>query len=159
MFEALKGFLAEFAGKQAPARKFDDTDVRLAAAALLVHVGDADGRFGKRERNRAQALVGEYFQLDTSRAASLIREALERDHEEVSIDSFVTVLKRNLNKDARLKIVAMMWDIVFADGSANDAEDSIVWRIAGMLEVPQEDRDILRRSRIPDELGRSGDGS
>ncbi len=159
MFEALKGFLAEFAGSQSPVREFDDNDIRLAAAALLVHVGDADCHFGKRERNRAQALVGEYFQLDPVRAATLIREALERDHEEASIDSFVGVLKRHLNKDARLKIVTMMWDIVYADGSANDAEDSIVWRIAGMLEVRQEDREILRRSRIPDELGRSGDGS
>ena len=87
-----------------------------------------------------------------------MHEALERDHEEVSIDIFVTVLKRHLTVDARLKIITMMWDIVFADGNANDAEDSMVWRIAGMLDVSKEDRETLRRSRSPGGLREAGSG-
>ncbi|MDP4593426.1 MAG: TerB family tellurite resistance protein [Beijerinckiaceae bacterium] len=152
MFEGLRTFVAEFAGKSGPARAFSDDDVRLAAAALLVHGADSDGHYGVKESERAQALVSEHFGLEPAQAAHLIREAMERDHEEVSVDIFVNTLKRNLDANARLKIITMMWDVVFADGKTNDAEESMVWRLAGLLDVPAQDRETLRRSRMPNGL-------
>ncbi|MCC2096214.1 MAG: TerB family tellurite resistance protein [Hyphomicrobiales bacterium] len=152
MFETLKGFMSEYMGRSDPTREFAPDDMRLASAALLVHVADADGHFGKAERDCAQALVAERFHLDPYEAAQLVREALERNHEEAGIDSFVSILKRSLNPDARLKIVAMLWDIVFADGKVNEVEESMVWRIANMLELSLEELETLRRSRIPDEI-------
>lgn len=157
MFDALKEFVSEFVGQREPSRTFADDDIRLATAALLVQVADSDGHYGKRESARAQALVADRFQLDSSKAAQLIREALQRDHEEVSVELFVKVLKRALEMDARLKVIAMMWDIVFADGKVNDAEESVVWRIADMLGVSPADQDTLRRSRIPDNFNTQQD--
>ena len=156
MFDALKAFMSDFMGKGEPSRAFAMDDMQLASAALLVHVADADGHFGEVERSRAQALVAERFQLDHAKAVQLVREALERDHEEAGIDTFVNILKRSLDPDARLKSVAMMWDIVFADGKVNEVEESMVWRIAEMLEISQDERETLRRSRMPDDFGGPG---
>ena len=150
MFETLKALLAELSGRSGPAQRFADDDVRVAAAALLAHVADSDGNFSTEERQRAQALLAERFELDAAAAARLVRAGVARDHEEVGVDHFVNVLNRALNADARLKIVAMMWDVVFADGAASDVEEAIIWRIAEMLKVSPADRETLRRSRIPD---------
>ena len=79
----------------------------------------------------------------------MVREALQSGHEAVGIDHFVNVLKRVLDEDGCLKLVEMMWDIVYADGDANETEDTIVWRIAGMLGISEKDRETLRRSRAP----------
>jgi uncharacterized tellurite resistance protein B-like protein len=38
MSDALKSFIAEVAGAEAPARSFGEEDYRLAAVALLIHV-------------------------------------------------------------------------------------------------------------------------
>lgn len=150
MFETLKGFISELSGRPQAGRTFAADDMRLAAAALLAHVADADGAFSEEERRRAQGLLAERFDLDASDAARLVREGVASDHEEVDVDHFVHVLNRALDADARLKIVAMMWDVVYADGAASDVEDAMVWRIAGMLKVSAEDRETLRRSRMPD---------
>ncbi|MGE3244961.1 MAG: TerB family tellurite resistance protein [Beijerinckiaceae bacterium] len=150
MLDNLRSFLSDLVRGGDGARHFEAGDMRLAAAALLVHVADADGKFSNEERKRAQALVGERFQLDTAEAAQLVREAVASDHEEVGVDYFVNVLTRALDSDARLKIVSMMWDLVFADGNVNDAEDSMVWRIGEMLGVKAEELETLRRSRMPD---------
>lgn len=128
---------------------FDDSDHRLAATALLVHVADADGHFDEDERERMKRIVSDRFDLDASEATRLIGEALQSDHEAVGIDYFVNVLNRTLDEDGKLRIVDMMWDIVFADGKATETEDTIIWRIAGMLDVPPEARETLRRSRDP----------
>ena len=153
MFDALKAFMSDFTGKGEPSRAFAMDDMQVASAALLVHVADADSHFGEVERNRAQTLVAERFQLDHAKAVQLVREALERDHEEAGIDTFINILQRSLDPDARLKIVAMIWDIVFADGKVNEIEESMVWRIAGMLEISQDERETLRRSSMPDDFG------
>jgi len=153
MFETLRkliGDLSEAASQNRPgARQFDEDDHRVAAAALLVHVADADGDIEPREQERLRALAGERFGLDAAEAAQLIREALWSDHEAVSIDHFVNILRRALDAEGRLKLVEMMWDVVYADGEASETEDTMIWRIAGKLGVGAQEQDVLRRSRTP----------
>ncbi len=147
MFESLREFLHGLA--TGGARQFDENDHRLAATALLIHVADADGELDEEESARLRLIVSDRFGLDAGDAAQLVREALESDRASAGVDTFVNVLKRTLDGDGRLKIVEMMWDIVYADGDASETEDSIVWRIAGMLGVAETDMEILRRARSP----------
>lgn len=146
MFEALRGLLG---GLLAPGRMFDSDDHRLAATALLIHVADADGDFETEERERLRQLIGLRFGLEPGEAAQLIREALENEHAAAGVDDFVSILRRALDEDGRLKVVEMMWDIVYADGEASETEESAVWRIAAMLGVSEKDMEILRRARRP----------
>lgn len=147
MFESLREFLHGLA--TGGARQFDENDHRLAATALLIHVADADGDLDEEETGRLRQIVSDRFGLDSADASRLVREALESDRASAGVDLFVNVLKRALDADGRLKIVEMMWDIVYADGAARETEDSIVWRIAGMLGVAEKDMEILRRARSP----------
>lgn len=147
MFEALRGFLSGLISQGE--RHFDDNDHRLAATALLIHVADADGELGEEEKTSLRALVSGRFGLDTGEAGQLVREALESEHASTGVDYFTNVLKRTLDEDGRLKVVEMMWDIVYADGEATETEDSIVWRIAAMLDVAEKDMETLRRTRSP----------
>lgn len=146
MFEALRGFLG---GLLAPERMFDADDHRLAATALLIHVADADGELEAEERERLRQLIGLRFGLEPGEAAQLIREALENEHASAGVDDFANILRRALDSDGCLKVVEMMWDIVYADGEASEMEESAVWRIAGMLGVSEADMETLRRARRP----------
>ena len=148
MFESLRDFLQGLTRSGAP-RQFEENDHRLAATALLIHVADADGELDDEEAARLREIVSSRFHLDAGDAARLVREALESDREAVGIDQFVTVLKRVLDGNGRLKIVEMMWDIVYADGDASETEDSIMWRIAGMLGVSERELETLRQTRAP----------
>jgi uncharacterized tellurite resistance protein B-like protein len=39
----------------------------------------------------------------------------------------------------------MLWEIVYADGKANELEDNLLWRAADLLHVPTRDRVLLRQ--------------
>src|SRR6056297_2723482 len=101
MFEALKQFVDRISSGGAQDRMFDESDHRLAATALLVHVADADGHFDDNERERMKRIVIDRFGLDASDAARLISEALQSDHESIGIDYFVNVLNRTLDDDGK----------------------------------------------------------
>jgi uncharacterized tellurite resistance protein B-like protein len=144
MFAALKSFLSDLSQSEAP-RKFGEDDCRVAAVALLVHVADADGVTDAAESQRLKALVKDQFGLDAGDAAALIREAQQSEREAVDFYHFTHVLKRNLDDEGRHRIIEMMWDIAFADGTVDEIEENVVWRIAELLGVSNRDRVLLRQ--------------
>jgi hypothetical protein len=44
----------------------------------------------------------------------------------------------------------MMWKIAYADGSVNEFEDNIIWRVADLLGVSSRQRVELRRQIATD---------
>jgi uncharacterized tellurite resistance protein B-like protein len=154
MFDALKRFVEEIRGADAPARTFDEEDYRLAAVALLVHVANSDGRVDLAERRKLQKIIEERFGLDASAAARLTAAAEQSDREAVDFYHFTSVLKRALDDGGRLKIVEMLWDIAFADGRVHEVEENTIWRIAELLGVSTRDR-VLLRQKVAEETPRN----
>ncbi|MBX9761110.1 MAG: TerB family tellurite resistance protein [Beijerinckiaceae bacterium] len=157
MFEGLRSFVAELLGSDGD-RPFGENDYRMAATAMLVHVADADGAFDPLERERLQAILMEQYGLESGDAGRLIAQAQLSEAEDVDLDRFAAILRRKLDADGRLKLVEMMWDLVYADGAPLEVEDSIVSRIGHMLGVPEADLDLLRRARAPGP-GAAGSGT
>jgi uncharacterized tellurite resistance protein B-like protein len=153
MFDALKNFIAEVAGAEAPARSFGKEDYRLAAVALLIHVANVDGETDLAERRRLKTIIEERFGLDAKAASELITMGEQRDREAVDFYHFTSVLKRALDDDGCRKIVEMLWDIAFADGLVDEFEENTIWRIAELLGVSTRDR-VLLRQRVAEKMPR-----
>jgi uncharacterized tellurite resistance protein B-like protein len=157
MFERLRTFIADVSSTPHGSAGFAEDDYRLAAAALLVHVANVDGRIDPAERTRLRRVIEERFGLDAAATRQLIAQAEESDREAVDFFHFTNVLKRSLDDDGRHKIIAMMWDVVFADGVVTEFEENVVWRVAELLGVSNRDR-ILLRQRAAEEPEAGSDG-
>ena len=51
-----------------------------------------------------------------------------------------------LDEAERERIVAMMWDLVYADGTVHEFEDNLIWRVAELLAVPTRARMRLKQA-------------
>ena len=145
MLAAIKQFLAELTGNPEP-RKFGDDDHRLAAAALLVHATAIDGVVSEEEGKKLRQLLKLRFGLDDADTNQLIAAAETADSEAVDLYGFTSVLKRRLDETERERIVAMMWELVFADGKVHEFEDNLVWRVAELLGVSSQTRMRLKQA-------------
>lgn len=145
MLDAIKSFFAELDGS-ASDEPFEETDQRLAAAALLYHVIAIDGAVSAEERRKLCEVLTRHYQLDDDEVAELMAAAEAADNEAVDLYGFTSVLKRRLDADGRKGVIRMMWEMVYADGSMNEFEDNIVWRVAELLGVSSRDRIDLKRS-------------
>ena len=125
--------------------EFASDDYRLAAAALLAHVADADGVTTPAERARLLGVLSSEFNLDADAARRLIEAGQRGDREAVDFQGFANTLKRALDADGRLRVVEMLWDIAYADGVLHEFEGDFVARVAEMLEVPDADVATVRR--------------
>ena len=144
MFDLLKTFVAELTG--APGRRdFSPDDFRLAAVALLIHLAGADGTVADSERRRLRQLVETRVGLDAETTTRLIQLAEAQDRQAVDFYHFTHALTNVLDQDGRQTVIAMMWEIAFADGTVSEVEESIVARIADLLGVSPQDRVRLRQ--------------
>lgn len=132
MFELIDAVL----GNDRP--RFGPDDYRLAAAGLLVHVSEIDGEMAAIERGRLTQLLSTHFELSPSDTERLIDAAIDADNEAVDLSRFTDVLVHVLDVRDRERIVALMWQVVLADGRAHEIEEGIVARAARLLHVDLE---------------------
>jgi uncharacterized tellurite resistance protein B-like protein len=161
MLKLLQDFFAELTGEGKPQDRFADNDYRLAAAALLIHVTAVDGKVTEAEQGTLFRLLKNTFNLDDDSTRELIDAATLRDRDAVDMYTFTSLLNRALDEDGRRRIVAMMWEIIYADGKVNEFEDNVVWRVADLLGISSRDRIELRRQVAAqhDSGGQDGEGA
>jgi uncharacterized tellurite resistance protein B-like protein len=145
MLDKLRQFIADVVSPTAHEHKmFDDTGYRLAATALLVHVISLDGEPSGVEKRKLHSLLESSFKLDPGTADQLIASATLVEGEAVDLYHFTSVIMRSVNEEDRLKIVEMMWELVYADGQVTEFEDNVVWRAADLRGVASRDRIDLK---------------
>jgi uncharacterized tellurite resistance protein B-like protein len=145
MLDGLRQFIADVVSPTALAdRTFDDTGYRLAATALLIHVISIDGEPSEAEKRKLHSLIESRFGLDRGTADRLIASATLVEGEAVDLYHFTSVIMRSVDEEGRLRIVEMMWELVYADGQVSEFEDNVVWRAADLLGISSRDRIDLK---------------
>jgi uncharacterized tellurite resistance protein B-like protein len=145
MLDGLRQFIADVVAPTAHEnRTFDDSGYRLAATALLVHVISLDGEPSEVEKRKLHRLIESSFGLDQGTAGRLIASATLVEGEAVDLYHFTSVIMRSVDEAGRLRIVEMMWELVYADGQVSEFEDNVVWRAADLLGISSRDRIDLK---------------
>jgi uncharacterized tellurite resistance protein B-like protein len=145
MFESFKSLIADIVEGDKHPHQFADNDYRVAAAALLVHAAAIDGEMTQPERDKLHAVIRERFGLDDAATDELVEQATVAEHEAVDLYHFTSLLNRTLDEKGRVRVVEMMWEIVYADGHRDELEDNLLWRAADLLGVSAQERIELRR--------------
>lgn len=146
MLDGLRQFIADIVAPQAQDRAFGDSDYRLAATALLIHVVSLDGQPTAAEQSKLHNLIESHFKLDRGTADRLIADATQVEGEAVDLYHFTSVIMRSLDEEGRKRIVQMMWELVYADGQVTEFEDNVVWRASDLLGISQRDRIDLKHA-------------
>jgi len=157
MLEPLKHFLADLAGGTKQQAHFADDDYRLAAAALLIHVTTVDGDMSTVERDKLRALLKHRFALDEVATSELIDAAIAADRDAVDLYHFTSLISRALDEEGRLRMVEMMWEMIYADGQVTEFEENVVWRASDLLGISSRSRIEIRHRVAARQSGRDGD--
>jgi uncharacterized tellurite resistance protein B-like protein len=158
MLDRILAFLKDLPPGQDSRKTPAGDDPRIAAAALMYHVMDADGVRHDAEWERMKELLAEAYGISGEELDRLVAAGGKADQEAIDLYAFTSVLKRHLDEQARFEFIGLMWEIVFADGELHELEDNMLWRIAELLGVDSRDRIRQRQSvqaRTPRSAGES----
>lgn len=145
MIGRLKTLISDIVGYPGPDTRDKDHDGRLATAVLLIRVATGHGEMSLARRSALHTILKSGFELDDCAAAQLIVEAAAIERVAIDLYHFTRQLNNFLNDDGRQRTVRMMWKIAYADGTANEFDQNIIWRAADLLGVSSRQRVELRQ--------------
>ena len=123
-------------------------ELQLAAAALLVEAATVDRDFDTAERERIMQYARTRFGLDVDAARTLIETAERNVAGSTQIFRFTQIVKNGLSYEERVRLVETLWEVVYADGHADDYEKQLMRRIAGLIYVTDRDSGQARRRAL-----------
>ena len=125
----------------------DGSELRFAAAALMIEAARLDGQIDDRERERIVSIMVRQFSLAEDAAAALLDDAERNTEDAHDLYGFTSVIRRHFDHDERVAMVGLLWEVCYADGELHDFEGNLLRRLAGLLYVTdQESGDQRRRA-------------
>ncbi len=126
-----------------------ETDGRLAAAALLVHVARADGRLAEAERERLLGLLRTRYGLTSEQCETFFARADEVDWATDDVASLVEMMGHDVDPAERRRLLGMAYAIASADGQLHEFEDDLIWRIGRLFGFDDAEIATVRGEAVP----------
>ena len=112
-----------------------DTALHHAAAGLLVEAALLDGKYHEEERRRIKSLLSERFGLNDGDTLDLIEAAEAASTDRVELHTITRIVREHFSSAERVKMIEMLWEVVYADGDLDDFESNLMRRVTGLLYV------------------------
>ena len=138
MFDALHRLLT---GLDHPHQAAEKNDSAFALAVLLIEVArSSDNRVEDREEGVIERTLIRRFGLDQSEVTRLVKAAEEGAIQATDLFHFTQVVVSNFSNEERIGLIEMLWEVAYADGVLTGDEDTLIRRVAGLIDVSDRDR-------------------
>lgn len=125
-------------------------DAELAIAALLIRVARSDDRYADGERDQIDRIMARRSGLGAVEAADLRAVAEMIEAEAPDTVRLTRTIKARFAPEERVGIVALMWEVAYADGRRSADEEATVRLTSGLLGVTDRDSNLARQKVLGD---------
>ena len=119
----------------------------VLVAALLIHAARIDENYTDIEKEIIKKALVNLYDLNSVQAEELIKNAEKKEEESNQIIEFTRAIKK-YPIEFRIKIIEIIWKIVYSDGTNDIYESGLIRRICGLLYVSDKDSGIIKTKII-----------
>ncbi len=109
--------------------------LRVATAVLLIEIVRADFIVEPAEQQRLRQLLRDQFALEDDELDALLAEAEADADRLVSLQHITRLLNEHYDHAMKVRVVEMMWQMVYADGEKDHYEEHLLRQVAELLYV------------------------
>ena len=115
----------------------------ILIAALLVHAAKIDNEYTDVEKKIIKEALINLNLVKLDEVDKLLRIAEEKEKESNQIIGFTKEIKKN-SMEFRLKIIEILWEIVYSDKKNDSFESNLIRRVCGLLYVSDKDSGMIK---------------
>ena len=123
--------------------KENSNDKNILIIALLIHAAKIDENYTDIEKEIIKKALVNLNNISSDQAENLIKFAEKKEEESNQIVEFTREIKK-YSMEFRLKIIEVIWKIVYSDGTSDDYESNLIRRICGLLYISGKDNGIIK---------------
>ena len=101
----------------------------------------------KVEEKALRDLMMKRFEISPGEADEILKAAADDLDTSNDLYRYTKDLRDNFDADERLKLIEMIWEVVYADGVLHDFEATLMRRLAGLLYVDDRDSGEAKNAR------------
>ena len=112
-------------------------------AALLIHAAKIDENYTDIEKKIIKKALISLNKINENTANEILMEAEEKEKESNQIVEFTKEIKKK-SIDFRLKVIEILWKIVYSDGVSGNYESNLIRRVCGLLYISDKDSGTIK---------------
>ena len=115
--------------------------------ALFVHAAKMDENYTDKEKSIILKALSEISDKNEIDLKILLKEAEKKESQSNQILEFTREIKSS-EKNFRLKILEVLWKIIYSDGVSDMYESTLMRRLSGLLYVSDKETGDIKQSII-----------
>ena len=115
----------------------------ILVTALLIHAARIDDNYTNVEKEIIKKALISLNAISSKEAEELLEKAEKIEQESNQIVAFTREIKKK-SMEFRLKIIEILWKIVYSDGSSDSYESNLIRRVSGLLYVSDKDSGMIK---------------
>ena len=127
--------------KKVKNKNIDNNNILIAA--LLIHAAKIDDNYTEVEKEIIKKALISLNTITLQEADELLKKAEKMEQESNQIVAFTREIKKN-TMEFRIKIIEILWEIVYSDGSSDNYESNLIRRVCGLLYVSDRDSGMIK---------------
>ena len=124
-------------------QKKEDSNNNILIIALLIHAAKIDENYTEIEKKIIIKAITQLNGINFDEAQKLLKLAEKKEEESNQIVEFTREIKR-YSMEFRLKIIEIIWKIVYSDNASDNYESNLIRRICGLLYISDKDNGIIK---------------
>ena len=110
----------------------------ILVAALLIHAARIDDNYTAIEKEIIKKALIDLKLVEQNNSEKLLSEAEIKEQDSNQIVEFTREIKKN-SMEFRLKIVEILWKIIYSDNISDNYESNLIRRICGLIYVSDKE--------------------
>ena len=115
----------------------------ILVISLLIHAAKIDENYTENEKKIIKNVIVDLNKINSNQADELLKLAEEKERESNQIIEFTKEIKK-YSMEFRLKIIEILWKIVYSDGSSDSYESNLIRRVCGLLYISDIDNGMIK---------------
>jgi len=124
-------------------KKENNDSKNILIAALLIHAAKIDNNYTINEKQIIKKALMNLYKINERESEELLVKAEEKELESNQIVEFTREIKKN-SMEFRLKIIEILWKIVYSDSFSDNYESNLIRRVCGLLYVSDKDSGTIK---------------
>lgn len=140
MLRRIVSLLSGTGGATAPDAPGAGVDrITIAACVLLLEMAKADDFFSSSEQEKIREILRADLGLPPDEIDGVLAIAGREREDSADLWAYTNLINESFSDAEKSRLVEMIWEVAYADGSLDQHEDYIVHKLANLLHVKHRD--------------------
>ena len=124
-------------------QKKENSNNNILVIALLIHAAKIDENYTEIEKKIIIKAIIQLYNTSFNESEKLLKLAEKKEEESNQIVEFTREIKK-YSIEFRLKIIEIIWKIIYSDDTSDNYESNLIRRICGLLYISDKDNGIIK---------------